>query len=634
MCGIAGVWHPVGDLDKNIRTMTGCIRHRGPDAEGHRVFPDAGLALGHRRLSIVDLSPTGAQPMHSAGGRYTIVFNGEIYNFKSLKRELEERGCRFRGTSDTEVMLAAFEEYGVVAAVPKFAGMFAFSLWDNATNEIGLARDRMGEKPLYYSQFGNTFAWASELKSLTTLPGFNDEINPVAVADVLERGYIRGTRTIYSHVAKLKPGALLRVSRSNGAFQLETHTYWSVSGIREERGHVTPTSRKEAADSLESLLLDVIADEMVADVPVGAFLSGGIDSSLVVALMQKVASKPVRTFTVGFEEASVDESAHAKRVATHLGTDHTEIRLSASDALDYVSRLPTIFDEPFADQSALPTLLICEGTRRHVTVALSGDGGDELFGGYSQYMSRDSIGEAIRRVPPFARKLVGAGVGFLPEAAWRAAVSGDTWAPNAKARVRNAMRMPGSATVHEGLLSNWADSAGVMAAPHGAAIRHREWDVSWPDTPTYQEAQMEYDMQTYLPDDIMFKVDRSAMSTSLETRSPLLDHRVVEFAVRQPLAHKISASTGKGLMRDVLSRYVPRDLWERPKQGFAIPLADWLRSDLRSWGESMLESTAALESWFQPDQVRKLWTAHQSGQNHADRLWRILIVLQWLKTRA
>ena len=616
--------------------MTSCIRHRGPDAEGHQLFPEVGLALGHRRLAIVDLSPAGSQPMDSASGRYSIVFNGEIYNFRTLRRALENEGHAFRGTSDTEVMLAAFEQHGVEKAVPQFAGMFAFALWDNQEQQLWLGRDRMGEKPLYVGQFDGIIAFGSELKSIRSLPGLRLDVDPVAIADVLERGYIRGSRTIYKGVTKVEPGALVCVEREKNGYKSELVRYWSVAKVRaatNAESDLSDDSRPNAADKLDALLREVIADEMIADVPVGAFLSGGIDSSLVVALMQQVSSRPVRTFTVGFDDASVDESEHAKVVAAHLGTQHTAIRLSAAAALDVVGRLPAIFDEPFADPSELPTLMICEATRKHVTVALSGDGGDELFGGYSQYLGEDSIGKAIRRVPAIARGAVAAGAGVLPDAAWRAVLSGDTWAPNARARVVRAMRTPGSASIHEGLLSNWADPASIMAERHGASVQERELEVSWPETTSYQEAQMEYDMQTYLPDDILVKVDRSAMSVSLETRAPLLDHRVVEFALKQPLVHKISEGTGKTLLRDVLHRYLPAKMWDRPKQGFTIPLASWLRAELREWGEEMLRADQLLSEWFRPEKVKSLWEAHQGGENHADRLWRILLVMQWLRAQ-
>ncbi|MEO7999716.1 MAG: asparagine synthase (glutamine-hydrolyzing), partial [Gemmatimonadaceae bacterium] len=396
MCGIAGFWRPAG-TNADIATaalerMTDALAHRGPDADGHWHDTDRGIALGHRRLSIVDLSPTGAQPMRSRSGRFTTVFNGEIYNFRRLRDELLAKGAQFRGTSDTEVMLAGFELWGISATLPRLAGMFAIAVWDAAAEELWLARDRMGEKPLFIAPFAGQLAFASEIKAIRTLAGFPRDINPDAIAAVLRDGYVGGGQSIYRTVTPLHPGSYAVVSSRNGVPHVRTETYWNVLDTLRRPDAIAPYADDESATiALDALLTEVVGDEMVADVPVGAFLSGGIDSSLIVSLMQKVANRPVRTFTIGFRENSHDESPFARAVAQHLGTDHTEILLAADDALQFVERLPSIFDEPFADPSALPTLLVSAVTRQHVTVALSGDGGDELFGGYSQYTAPDSI---------------------------------------------------------------------------------------------------------------------------------------------------------------------------------------------------------------------------------------------------
>jgi asparagine synthase (glutamine-hydrolysing) len=493
----------------------------------------------------------------------------------------------------------------------------------------------MGEKPLYFGQFGKTFAWASELKSLRQLENCPREIDPLAVADVLERGYVRGERCIFKNVHKLPPGAVLQVQAGSGIYQTAMEKYWSVDDVLARHSAAADRPREETSlEQLDSLLQMVIRDEMIADVPVGAFLSGGIDSSLVVAIMQRVASQPVKTFTIGFDSSEFDESHFARDVAAHLGTNHTEIQLSPGDALGFLDKLPGIFDEPFADSSQLPTLLVCQATRQFVTVALSGDGGDELFGGYSQYLNRDSIRAGIGMVPGFARKAVAAGVSVLPESAFEVLSKGGTWPQNVKARIAASLKADSPRVSHEGLLSAWANPASIMAPALRSHLAHRSVQVLWPSAPTFAESQMAYDMQTYLPDDILVKVDRSAMSVSLETRAPLLDHRVVEFALGQPASLKIEAATGKQLLRRLLDRYLPRSMWDRPKRGFAVPLAAWLRKDLAGWSQSLLKEDAILREWFQPQVVDRIWSEHARGKDHATRLWRVLILMQWLRTNA
>ena len=637
MCGIAGFWRPSGSpadiATRSLGRMTDALAHRGPDADGHWVDAERGVALGHRRLSIVDLSPTGAQPMRSRSGRFTIVFNGEIYNFRRLRDELVALGWSFRGTSDTEVMLAGFEQWGLSATLPRLAGMFAFVVWDAATEELWLARDRMGEKPLYIAQFGGQLAFASEIKSFRTLPGFPRDINPAAISALLRHGYIGGEQSVYQCVQRLRPGSYAVVSSRNGEPQIRTEQYWNVlNELRAANSGAPGISDDEATNSLDALLTEVVGDEMVADVPVGAFLSGGIDSSLIVSLMQKVAAQPVRTFTIGFTENSHDESPFARAVANHLGTSHTEIMLAADDALKFVERLPVIFDEPFADSSQLPTLLVSSVTRQHVTVALSGDGGDELFGGYSQYTSPDSVGTLIDRVPRALRVPLSATLGAAPNALVNSVLTrGSSWAPNTRARLLRELRNSSRANSYESLLAKWVSPADVMAAEHAASLPGTVPDSAWPHAATEPEARMAYDMQHYLPDDILVKVDRSAMACSLETRAPLLDHRVVTFAVKQPLSLKIRDGRGKFLLRNLLSRYIPQQMIDRPKRGFSIPVNQWLRGPLREWGDAVLQDDALLRSWFQPSVVANMWGQHQRGEDHAERLWPILMAMQWLR---
>jgi asparagine synthase (glutamine-hydrolysing) len=634
MCGIAGFWRPDGIAEaaalQALERMTCSLAHRGPDADGKWFEPTHGVALGHRRLSIVDLSPTGAQPMHSASGRFTIVFNGEIYNYRHLRDELGALGSTWRGTSDTEVMLAGFEQWGVAETLPRLAGMFAFAVWDHAQHSLSLARDRMGEKPLYIGEFNGQIAFASELKALRTLPDFPATVNVEAIAEVVRQGYVGGRHSAYASVTRLRPGEFAVVTSHGGSLSTKTAAYWTVADTL-RRGQRPSQSDEAAVDALDELLTAVVADEMVADVPVGAFLSGGIDSSLIVSLMQKVSSRPVRTFTIGFRENSHDESPFARQVAEHLGTEHTEIILSADDALAFVERLPNIFDEPFADSSQLPTLLVSSVTRKHVTVALSGDGGDELFGGYSQYMSPDSIGSLIRRVPRAFRVPLRATIGAAPRSLVHSLLDrGGSWAPNTRARLIRELRDSSKAASYGNLLAKWVAPADVMA-PERQLAAHAV-DAAWPAAPSEQESRMAFDMQHYMPDDILVKVDRSAMACSLETRAPLLDHRVVEFALQTPLGQKIRDGRGKFLLRHLLARYVPQRLIDRPKQGFSIPLASWLRGPLRAWGTAVLEPDPLLRSWLQAPVVTAMWNAHMNGEDHAERLWPLLMVMQWLRS--
>jgi asparagine synthase (glutamine-hydrolysing) len=510
--------------------------------------------------------------------------------------------------------------------------MFAFAVWDSQLGELWLARDRMGEKPLYFGDFDGVFAFASELKALRTIPECPARVDSDAVADVLERGYVRGARTILSGISKLLPGHILRVVGREAGFSTTATSYWSVARVLDHVPTPAAYDPTSAEDTLDGLLREVVRDETLADVPVGAFLSGGIDSSLIVALMQQVSSERVRTYTVGFDESKFDESAHARQIAAHLGTEHTAIQLDAADALRYVDLLPEIFDEPFADSSQLPTYLVCQATRAHVTVALSGDGGDELFGGYSQYLMPDRIAEWSQRFPRGVRSITAAGISAIPDAVVSALRPGSTWSANAKSRMVGALQSVSPRQLHEQLLSEWANASLALSSRVTASRRESMRDqLSWPAAPSSPEAAMAYDMQTYLPDDILVKVDRCAMAVSLETRAPLLDHRVVEFALRLPLAGKIREGTGKLILRRLLGRYVPESMWNRPKQGFAMPLPDWLRTSLRPWAEDLMSNRALVTEWFDGKRLRDLWAAHQRGEDHAERLWRVLILLQWMQ---
>ena len=581
--------------------MADQLIHRGPDDSGVWVDAEAGIALGFRRLAIVDLSPTGHQPMTSANGRYVMVFNGEVYNFGELRNDLESRGHSFRGHSDTEVMLEAVSEWGLEAAVKKFVGMFAFALWDRRERLLHLVRDRLGIKPLYWGWQGKTFLFGSELKALRVHPGFDPEINRSALALYLRYGYIPQPYSIYQGIGKLPPGHILSL-RAGAPTSLElsgTALYWSAKEVY-ENGAANPFrgSEGEAVEELDRLLRESVRLRMIADVPLGAFLSGGIDSSTVVALMQAQSNRPVKTFTIGFHEQEFNEAAHAKTVAAHLGTEHTELYVTPKEAMDVIPKLPTLYDEPFADSSQIPTYLVSALTRRHVTVSLSGDGGDELFGGYTRYgharkfwgivrwfpyTSRNAFARLIRVCKPATYDRLMGGFGpLLPRLARPSTVGERMY------RLAEIMAVRNPEELYRNLVSYWRHPAEVvLEAKESPTILTQSSD--WARLADISQRMMFLDLATYLPDDILAKVDRASMGVSLEARVPILDHRVVEFAARIPISMKIRSGQAKWLLRKVLYRYVPRELVERPKMGFGVPIEDWLRGPLRDWAEEIVE---------------------------------------------
>jgi len=641
MCGIAGI------LDSSdpercapVQRMVSFIRYRGPDDSGVWCDQAVGLALGHARLSILDLSPDGHQPMVSASGRYVISYNGEVYNFAELRTELGQAGAKFRGHSDTEVILAAFEEWGIEKAVQRFVGMFAFALWDRAERQLTLVRDRLGEKPLYYGWQGETFLFGSELKALCAHPSWRGDINRGVLASYMRYGYVPLPHSIYLGICKLLPGTWLKISADDPPGRMPVPiTYWSAREVGMQEP-LTDLSDAAATHALDSLLRQSVGRQMISDVPLGAFLSGGIDSSTIVALMQCQSSRPVRTFSIGFSESDYDEALHAKVVAAHLGTDHTELYLSAEEALGVIPRLPEIYDEPFGDSSQIPTHLVAVLARKHVTVALSGDGGDELFGGYNRYSWGRSIWSRIGPVPQGFRHGVGRMLTALSPAAWdcigkllprrlRQPTLGDRIHKLASVidvdgpdelyrRLVSQHREPGSLIVG-------ADETPIWADAEAAAFSRSD----------FTERMMFHDLVGYLTDDILTKVDRAAMAVSLETRVPLLDHHLIEFAWRLPLAMKIRDGQGKWLLRQVLYRYVPRELIDRPKQGFGIPLDAWLRGPLREWAEELLdEHRLRREGYMHPAPIRKKWDEHLSGKrNWQYWLWNVLMFQSWLSAK-
>jgi asparagine synthase (glutamine-hydrolysing) len=640
MCGLTGFFGPTdADAAAITRSMASTLAHRGPDAEGIWTDQDTGIALGHRRLSILDLSPEGAQPMHSASGRYVTAFNGEAYNFAPVRAELEATGHRFRGHSDTEVLLAAFDRWGIEASIPRFAGMFAIAIWDRHERRLILGRDRLGEKPLYVGQVGRTWVFGSELKSLRAFPGWQGRVDPRAVAQLLRFGYIQAPLSIYEGVRKVRAGTYLEIRA--GQAPVET-VYWSALEAA-KNGLEKPlrATDEEVASELETLLKPIVKDEMVADVPLGAFLSGGVDSSLIVALMQAQSSRPVRTYTIGFDDPRFNEAGFAKAVADHLGTEHTELHVSGDDALRFIDRLPDVYDEPMADSSQMPTMLVSQLTRQHVTVALSGDGGDELFGGYTHYRSRGTAQRIRERVPSLLRSPMAAVLGLIPdpppESLVRWLTDGDKEVgdrpPNTLTRIAYAIGAHDEQALHGVLVSQTPRPAQALRASMRARAGAGEFGGSWLAGAHPIESRMLFDATAYMADDILVKVDRAAMAFSLETRAPLLDHRVFEFAWRVPLEQKIQHGVGKLPLRNLLYRHVPRALIDRPKRGFAVPLAGWLRGPLREWANDLIESATGSDAeWLDRRTVRTMWEQHVRGSaNYADRLWTVLSFAAFLR---
>lgn len=642
MCGLNGF------LTKEVflqtprqlsEAMGQTIRHRGPDDAGVWCDQDVGIALGHRRLSILDLSPAGHQPMHSACGRYVIVFNGEIYNHLELRNQLSGAHGGWNGHSDTETLLAAIAAWGVNAALNACVGMFAFALWDRQRRVLTLARDRLGEKPLYYGIQNNTFLFGSELKALRAHPAFVGEIDRDALALYLRHNYIPAPYSIYKGIQKLLPGTYLQVDM---ALNMDVETYWSVNEVAElGSGDLFVGSEAEAKAELTRLLTQAIRGQMMADVPLGAFLSGGVDSSAIVALMQAQSSNPVKTFTIGFREEGYNEAEYAHAVAKHLGTEHTELYVSPEQAMAVIPRLPEIYDEPFADSSQIPTWLVSKLAREQVTVSLSGDGGDELFGGYNRYFIGQALWRKLERLPLPVRARIAGLMTSVPPERWNAMLSAMGFMLPGKLRFGNpgdklhklagVLRCQGPESLYFGLISLWDEPSNVVLGstePTTILTDRRQW----PALPTTVDWMMVLDTLTYMPDDILVKVDRAAMNLSLETRVPFLDHRLVEFAWRLPLSMKIRDGQGKHLLRQVLYDYVPKSLIERPKMGFGIPLDSWLRGALRDWAESLLnESRLKQDGFFAPAGIRKKWQEHLSGQrNWQYHLWGVLMFQAWL----
>jgi asparagine synthase (glutamine-hydrolysing) len=638
MCGIAGFLDlerrsGSQELDALGRAMAATLHHRGPDAEGVWSDAEAGIVLGHRRLSIVDLSAAGAQPMVSSCGRCVVSYNGEIYNAAELRPALEAKGRRFKGHSDTEVLVEAIAEWGLRESVERLIGMFAFAVWDRSTRRLSLVRDRLGIKPLYYGRQNGRFIFASELKAFEVLPDWQPKLNRDALAAYMRLAYVPSPHAIYHDIYKLEPGHIAVTDAGGG---VETSAFWSVAGAAERgKAEQLDIGDAEACDALQSLLGDAVGRRLVADVPLGAFLSGGIDSSVVAAMMRVKSNAAVRTYSIGFREEGFDEAPHARSVAQHLGTDHTELYVRPQEAQAVIPQLPSIYDEPFADSSQVPTYLLSKLTRQHVTVALSGDGGDELFAGYT----RHRFARAASKVPAPLGRALACGLGVVGPAMWDRPFR---MLPARRRPSLGADKMYKAALLFRGggedgyrsLVSAWDDPERIVAGasePNGP-IFDNDLAKALPDPLD----RMQYlDTVTYLPDDILTKVDRASMAVALEARVPLLDHRVVEFAWRLPARLKMRYGKGKWLLRQLLYRRVPKSLVERPKSGFAIPLGTWLRGPLRPWAEELLmEERLSAGGLLNAAPIRARWQEHLEGRRnwHAS-LWTVLMFQAWREKR-
>ncbi|WP_230772519.1 asparagine synthase (glutamine-hydrolyzing) [Sphingomonas sp. Leaf4] len=644
MCGLAGIWTGGGDQTVVARAMADTIAHRGPDDAGAWADPAAGIALSHCRLAILDLSPAGHQPMASPCGRHVLVFNGEIYNHLDLRPML---GGEWRGTSDTETLVRAIARWGLAATLEQAHGMFALALWDRQTRTLSLARDRMGEKPLYYGWNDGRLVFASELKALRAVPGFANPVAPAALARYLRHNCVPAPLSILERVFKVEPASIVTIDDhgraaapssppvvgASGHGGITATRYWSLDAVvGRDTDDLSPD---EAVDRLHDELRHVIARQMIADTPLGAFLSGGIDSSTIVALMAERSPRPVQSFTIGFGDPAYDEAPHARAVARHLGTNHHELHVTAAEVRDVIPALPAIYDEPFADSSQLPTVLLSRLTRGSVTVALSGDGGDELFCGYNRYLVSRRTWETLAAVPRPLRHVAARAIRALPPARWdRIGGAGPRKVPMLGAKLGKMAGMLGGALgpadIHRASSEEWLD---------GVPLRNPvpRTDDAWPMLrATPEEQMMQRDLTRYLPDDILTKVDRASMAASLEVRVPLLDHRIVELAWATPLSLKKRAGQGKWLLRQVLYRHVPRELIERPKAGFAVPIGAWLRSDLRDWAEDLLSPVSlTADCLLDPVPIRARWAQHLAGTHDwTASLWGILIYRAWASARA
>lgn len=642
MCGIAGFITNIPIPAERLYSISNAIRkvqnHRGPDDNGIWISDENDVTLIHNRLSIIDLSSTGHQPMCSRSGRYVIVFNGEIYNFTELKTALEKQGAKWRGHSDTEIILAGFENWGIEETIRKMVGMFAIALWDKAEKKLTLIRDRAGEKPLYYGRKDNTIMFASELKAFVAHPEFRLELNQDVVATYLRYGYIPSPHSIYRNIYKLLPGSYLQIDHKSGnKIFRQPVKYWSLGDFVSHQTHKKFLSADEATvvNELDTKLQESISLQKVADVPLGAFLSGGIDSSTIVALMQNQSSRPIQTFTIGFNEKMYDEAKHSKNIAQHLGTDHSELYVSSDDARNVIPDLPHMFDEPFGDSSAIPTFLVSKLARSKVTVSLSGDAGDELFGGYSQYINDAPLWDKIKSYPGWLRRPIGSAM-LLVGTEVQYADPEDYYKNALRKKLKNYGRLLTSKDIADFYAFNrsiWPDAEKISLTGEGVDNVIKEY-LRHPSLDGTAAAMMYADANTYLPDDILTKVDRAAMAVSLETRVPMLDHRIMEFAFALPTKFKIRNGQGKWILRQVLKKYVPDRLVDRPKMGFGVPVEDWLNGSLHEWAGDLLSyDLLKKQGIFDADAIASVWKQQQAGiKGQSSKLWLVLSFQAWLQT--
>jgi len=648
MCGLTGCWVKRTDaaLYASVEAMSQTLNHRGPDAQAVWVDESEGIGLGHTRLKIIDLSENGAQPMHSACNRYVLVFNGEIYNHHTIRAELEDHGLapNWRGHSDTEILLAGFVAWGVTATLQRAVGMFSLALWDKKERRLTLGRDRFGEKPLYYGWLGKgngqTFVFGSELKALRAFPGFDNPVNRDALALYFQFSAVPTPYSIFQDIFKLEPGHILVLQGeefNHRAIKIEQ--YWQLTVVV-DKGSSSPIGDEiEAIELLESVLRESVEQQSVADVPLGSFLSGGVDSSLITALMQDQSNRPIQTFTVGFDEIEFDESPYALAVAKHIGTEHHELRVTSTDALNIIPNLPEIYDEPFADSSQIPTHFICQAARQKVTVALSGDGGDELFGGYNRYFWAKRIWNKLAWLPPVARRLLGRGISLFPVDTWDAInyvlpnhYQNSNLGDKAHKMAHRLEQVENLDDLYRNLLMIWQEGNDLVKNSSKLPTILDDTNII-KNISESEQRMMLWDSLIYLPDDILTKVDRAAMGVSLETRAPFLDHRIAELAWKLPLHMKIRDGQGKWALRQVLYKYVPRDLIDRPKAGFGIPIGEWLRGPLRDWAEDLINhEKLQSEGYLNTTLVHKTWRQHLGGHHDwSHHLWSVLMFQAWLE---
>ncbi len=651
MCGITGFLdtrreQTSTELESYVTRMSDAIIHRGPDDSGEWVDTAVGIALGFRRLAIVDLTPTGHQPMISSSGRYVMVFNGEIYNYAEIRNELISIGISFRGTSDSEVMVEAIDAWGLSTSIKRFNGQFAFALWDRRDRLLHLVRDRVGVKPMYYGWSGKVLLFGSELKSLRAYPGFSGEIDRNALALFTRHNYIPTPYSIYQNVHKQIPGTILSFPFDQAGFIPNPEVFWSARNAV-EAGLADPFTgtETEAEEQLESLLRESVRLRMMADVPLGAFLSGGVDSSAIVALMQAESSRPVKTFTIGFHEDEYNEAEYARKVAAHLKTEHTEMMVTPQEAQAVIPKIPALYDEPFSDSSQIPTYLVSQLTRKHVTVSLSGDGGDELFAGYNRYFWGNDVWSRIGWMGSGLRGALSGSMRLLSPNTWdgifhtlKPVLPKSLRIPSAGEKMKKmaeVVAVDSPQSLYYRLISHWKNPETLVIGGKEPLTSLTD-SSNWPDIPDLTRWMMYMDLITYLPDDILAKVDRASMGVSLEARVPYLDdHRVIEFAWRLPMSMKIKNGQGKQILRKVLYKYVPKELIERPKMGFGIPIDSWLRGPLRDWAEDLLETNRMqAEGFFNPEPIQKMWREHLAGtHNNQYYLWDILVFQEWLRAQ-